>query len=751
MGIMNRKSVSVKSAYERVFEQCMQKLRTDKLLICIGDKCKMNKHNRYVKNKIFSSTFLKMFTVFIGCILMVEIILFANYCLNDYQELLEQNRKKNSEVIKNVVDYLQTLVTDEIIMNATIPDTTWSVMLGAETEAFDEKITYDRLNQLTEDFLFFISTGSVLDSRSVFFIKKQIMVTRSYFGSINYFLGKNGIPINYQEEVLEQISSANKLKKIDCFDENGTNMLDNKIMLVAPFSDRKYGNEYTVTLIDLEKLEKVILQMISDSICEVRIYDCDTNEIFLRIKEGEEPVEKNLRSERVQIIGINWAVEFKVNDVVLSISEMFQKNLIIYIAVIILTIIIAVCLTIFMYVPIKKIARKLPEPAVGKNLYQSIESSVDKIVLELEESQRQDLLHQLLIGYFENKSEEDTKNFPVKDNTWVKVIIIKNQKKLQDIKMYEELEHFRCLMVGTGIICMMMQSIRGNFVLLLGHESYEELKKVSVESVGFQTVKKTEIFEGRMEKSFIGVSKSYQSAIEKMDFMNGIIQPRYYFPTDWKVQWNLALRQGKNNVVEEIMQEVFYENNRRLEKGELEKDDFYHLFQRIFEDIRICIREIGMDESNLGIEKFYLTIHSVRGNETHTEKNELLHIEKELILLGKELSGKIIKRMEFNTSYNRGIIEYITENLSNPELSVAYMEDVFNISANTINKTVKYYTGKTFLPYLTHCRMELAKELLLQDIKIADVAIQVGYENEYSFRRVFQRHCGIKVQDFNKR
>ena len=673
----------------------------------------MRKSNRNIKNKFINRTFAKIFLMFVACIFVVEIILLAHSYQKDLKVLSDKNREKEDEVIENVVDYLQTLINDEKILNTTVSDTEWSIMLGAESDIFDEKITYKKLLQLTEDFLFYIPTGSVLDSRAVFFMKRDIMLTRSYYGAPSYFLKTQGISTKYQKDILDRIAAAEILTKIDCFDENGNNVLGDKIMLATPLFNKKYGNGYTVTLIDLKKLEKAILPMLSDSFSEVRIYDCDSNEIFFAMGEGQLS-QKNVRSEAVQISGINWAVEFVINDTVLSVGEMFLENQGTYIALIIVTTMIAIFLTIYVYAPIKKIANKLPGAMVGKDVYQAIEHSVDKMVLELAESRRQDLLHQLLAGYFDDVYEENTKDFPVQEETWVKVLVITNQNS----RRYEELEQYKLLLAETDVTCMMMQAINGNFIVLLGNELRTEVEQVSSKIVNFYSLKPTEIFAGRMEKGLLGISKSYQSAIEKMQFVNGIIQPRYFFPVDWKTQWSVALRQGKREVAEEIMQEVFSENHRRLEKGEIEKYDFYHLFQRILEDMRICIKETGVDENILEIENFYMAIRSVGDDGMHTEMKELLDIQKEIILLEGELCSKIVKRMDFNMNYNREIIDYIEEHLSNPELSVVFLEGVFSISANTINKTVKYYTGRTFLPYLTYCRMELAKKLLLQDIKI---------------------------------
>ena len=58
----------------------------------------------------------------------------------------------------------------------------------------------------------------------------------------------------------------------------------------------------------------------------------------------------------------------------------------------------------------------------------------------------------------------------------------------------------------------------------------------------------------------------------------------------------------------------------------------------------------------------------------------------------------------------------------------------------------------TPLRYLTHCRMELAAELLCDsDAALAEVATKVGYESEFAFGRAFKRHHGVSPGVFRRR
>lgn len=63
----------------------------------------------------------------------------------------------------------------------------------------------------------------------------------------------------------------------------------------------------------------------------------------------------------------------------------------------------------------------------------------------------------------------------------------------------------------------------------------------------------------------------------------------------------------------------------------------------------------------------------------------------------------------------------------------------------------KYYVslfkktyGKTAIDYLTEVRVNMAKQLMLQtDVRLKDVAFQVGYNDEFYFSRMFKKEVGV--------
>jgi len=97
------------------------------------------------------------------------------------------------------------------------------------------------------------------------------------------------------------------------------------------------------------------------------------------------------------------------------------------------------------------------------------------------------------------------------------------------------------------------------------------------------------------------------------------------------------------------------------------------------------------------------------------------------------------------------ILEYINKNYTDASISLKQLAGKFGVSISTISKLFKRTMGINFYDYVSRLRMEKAKELLSKgDTAIKEICKIVGYENEFSFRRAFERYEGISVSDYRK-
>jgi AraC-like DNA-binding protein len=90
------------------------------------------------------------------------------------------------------------------------------------------------------------------------------------------------------------------------------------------------------------------------------------------------------------------------------------------------------------------------------------------------------------------------------------------------------------------------------------------------------------------------------------------------------------------------------------------------------------------------------------------------------------------------------IMQFTREHFSDPKMSLLWVSEQFSISISTVNNLLKLSTGKTFLIYLTKCRIDEAKKLIAKGGQsTAKIAELTGYTSTMSFRRAFIRYTGV--------
>jgi YesN/AraC family two-component response regulator len=73
------------------------------------------------------------------------------------------------------------------------------------------------------------------------------------------------------------------------------------------------------------------------------------------------------------------------------------------------------------------------------------------------------------------------------------------------------------------------------------------------------------------------------------------------------------------------------------------------------------------------------------------------------------------------------------------------------LSVSHYSRLFKKYIGYSPIDYLTHLRMDRAKELLiLSDYRLKSIASSVGYTDEFYFSRIFKKVVGVSPRDYAK-
>lgn len=101
-------------------------------------------------------------------------------------------------------------------------------------------------------------------------------------------------------------------------------------------------------------------------------------------------------------------------------------------------------------------------------------------------------------------------------------------------------------------------------------------------------------------------------------------------------------------------------------------------------------------------------------------------------------------RIQFYDAIRRYIDDHITEHIS-----VKSVAETFFITPNYLSASFKSHFGIPFVEYVNRQKIEKAKEILLtSNLKIYEVATQLGFDNIYYFSKVFRRMEGMSPREF---
>ncbi len=139
--------------------------------------------------------------------------------------------------------------------------------------------------------------------------------------------------------------------------------------------------------------------------------------------------------------------------------------------------------------------------------------------------------------------------------------------------------------------------------------------------------------------------------------------------------------------------------------------------------------------------------------------SDILELKVQNLLILKE---KLRNKFSFNIDTEKTIyknsdqefinncIEIINKNIQNPAFTAIKLSDELNLTQRTFYRKIKALTNKTPGDFVKSYKMEFAALLLKkQNLKIYEVASEVGYEDVVSFSNTFKKYHGELPSKFN--
>lgn len=97
------------------------------------------------------------------------------------------------------------------------------------------------------------------------------------------------------------------------------------------------------------------------------------------------------------------------------------------------------------------------------------------------------------------------------------------------------------------------------------------------------------------------------------------------------------------------------------------------------------------------------------------------------------------------------ILQFIRENYGRPDLCLSLLADTFRLSEAYVSRLVKAQTGYSYSEYVEDIRMKRATELLAEtNLTIAEIALQLGYDNQSTFFKAFKRRYHVPPSSFRE-
>jgi len=258
---------------------------------------------------------------------------------------------------------------------------------------------------------------------------------------------------------------------------------------------------------------------------------------------------------------------------------------------------------------------------------------------------------------------------------------------------------------------------------------------------------------GRIYKSPENISNSYAEAIKQIDskFFTGKNKVIYehdvpasdeikYFEKDLKDEFlNSIMAQNREQAVSlfERMSEKLINKTGAIEYAKYAYFEVVTEIVNTLNDVGIKFDEIGLAVKNIN--------EIIKKAETEQELKEYVI---SLISKSIDLLENLLNRQ------HKDIVEktvgYINKNY-HIDLSLQDIAKSVFLSPRYLSSIFKYEQGITIYEYLTKCRMETAKDLILKhDMKVQEIAEAVGYNNTQSFLKTFKKFYRMTPMQYRR-
>lgn len=212
----------------------------------------------------------------------------------------------------------------------------------------------------------------------------------------------------------------------------------------------------------------------------------------------------------------------------------------------------------------------------------------------------------------------------------------------------------------------------------------------------------------------------------------------YYFPPDTAGKLTACIKECNYNQIKVIL------------------DDIMHVNVKKYSD-NVKVIDVLIDELHVTTVKVLKKVFNEHPVNFRFEKVRFTATIEEIFGYYEDIYNKacdeyriIHQTVKQHTGNDRDIIRVIDENITNPELSLAYITERFNVSNKYISTLCKKQLGQTYIQYVQEIRIKLATEYIKQGgYTLDEIAQMCGYTSMLTFRRNFKNVTGVNPSEYN--
>jgi AraC-like DNA-binding protein len=167
--------------------------------------------------------------------------------------------------------------------------------------------------------------------------------------------------------------------------------------------------------------------------------------------------------------------------------------------------------------------------------------------------------------------------------------------------------------------------------------------------------------------------------------------------------------------------------------------------QKQFDQMLKLVREWGLEVDRKKLRDAYFATRVVSVTQQKAALKMLSIFSQHLALLSNQV---FIQQENAEPPVIKKARDYIQEH-QGEKLSLSQVARAVNMSTFYFCKTFKKITGINFTDYLSRVRIEKSKNLLLNpNLRVSEIAFEVGFQSLTHFNRVFKRILGQSPTDY---